>query len=62
MTVKLQSSLLKNAADEQVVTVDLFDDLEVALLNSSQTSNLQSTADQFLKSIQGPDALKTKKN
>ena len=35
MTIKLHSSLIKNATDEQVVTVDLFDDLEVALMESS---------------------------
>ena len=55
MTVKLQQYLLKNTSDNQVINVDLFDDIEVALMDSSQTSNLQSTADQFLKSIQGSE-------
>jgi hypothetical protein len=40
MTVKLQQSLLKNTSDNQVINVDLFDDIEVALMDSSQTSNL----------------------
>jgi hypothetical protein len=51
MTAKLQFSILKNTAEDQVINVDLFDDIDVALMNSSQTSNLQSTADQFLRSI-----------
>lgn len=62
MTVKLHSSMLKNAVNDQVINVDLFDDIEVALMDSSQTSNLQSTADQFLKSIQGSERLEHKKN
>ena len=45
MTVKLHPSILKEENDEHVVNVDLFDDFEVALIESSQISNLQSTAD-----------------
>jgi hypothetical protein len=45
MTVKMHQSLLQNTASNQVINVDLFDDVEVALLDSSQISNLQSTAD-----------------
>lgn len=40
MTVKLNSSVLKEVTSEHVANVDLFDELEVALMESSQVSNL----------------------